>query len=212
MVDDNNLTETGTGFACDMNGNFVMLKISVRALIVFFFACAATIAQAQEYVIDTFAGGGRPPTPVLGLDMRLTSLQSAATDAAGNAYFIASDCVFKLDLNGVVTRIAGIGRAGYSGDGGPATRAQLPSRVSNSPPGMSGWASANFRPALPWTMPETSTSRIMATIASAGFLPMESSPPSRATVRSDSRAMGGRPPTPNCPPFSAWQSMPPAAC
>ena len=124
MVDDN-LTGTGTGFACDMNGNCVMLKMSVHALIVFFFACAATVAQAQEYVIDTFAGGAPPPTPVLGVDMRLASLQSVATDAAGNAYFIASDCVFKLDLNGAVTRIAGIGRAGFSGDGGPATRAQL---------------------------------------------------------------------------------------
>src|SRR5262249_37917566 len=33
--------------------------------------------------------------------------------------------VFKVDANGNLTRLAGNGRAGYSGDGGPATAAQL---------------------------------------------------------------------------------------
>ena len=82
-------------------------------------------ARAQEYVISTFAGGAPPPTSVLGADMPLGTVQSVAADAMGNTYFIASHCVFKLDQNGVVTRIAGNGRAGYSGDGGPATSAQL---------------------------------------------------------------------------------------
>ena len=79
----------------------------------------------QEYVIDTFAGGAPPATPVLGVDMPLGTVQSVATDSMGNTYFVASHCVFKLDQYGVVTRIAGNGRAGYSGDGGPATSAQL---------------------------------------------------------------------------------------
>jgi hypothetical protein len=40
-----------------------------------------------------------------------------ATDAAGNVYFSAAYCVFKLDPNGIMTRIAGTGKPGYSGDG-----------------------------------------------------------------------------------------------
>ena len=48
-----------------------------------------------------------------------------AADEPGNAYFISDNCVFKLDRDGVVTRIAGNSRAGYSGDDGPATEAQL---------------------------------------------------------------------------------------
>jgi DNA-binding beta-propeller fold protein YncE len=82
-------------------------------------------AQAEEYVISTFAGGAPSPTPVPGVEMPLGALQSVATDAMGNTCFIASHCVFKLDQNGVVTRIAGTGRPGYSGDGGPATSADL---------------------------------------------------------------------------------------
>src|SRR5262249_55268280 len=96
-----------------------------RALIVLFFLRVAIFAQAHDYVISTFAGGGPPPTPVLGVDMPIGALQSVATDATGNTYFVASYCVFKLDPSGVVTRIAGDGRPGYLGDGGPATSAQL---------------------------------------------------------------------------------------
>src|ERR1017187_260040 len=99
-----------------------------RAWIVFL--GSAILAQGQEYVISTFAGGAPPPTPVLGVNMGIGtfqggSVQSVAADAAGNTYFVAFHCVFKLDQNGVVTRIAGNARAGYSGDGGPATSAQL---------------------------------------------------------------------------------------
>jgi sugar lactone lactonase YvrE len=77
-------------------------------------------------VISTFAGGAPPPTPVLGVNMSIgTVVQSVAADALGNTYFVAFLCVFKLDQNGMVTRIAGNGRPGYSGDGGPAISAQF---------------------------------------------------------------------------------------
>ena len=90
----------------------------------FFYLGAAVLAPGQEYVISTFAGGAPPPTPVLGVDMAIGLVQSVAADVS-NTYFVASDCVFKLDQNGVVTRIAGNARPGYSGDGGPATSAEL---------------------------------------------------------------------------------------
>ena len=46
-------------------------------------------------------------------------------DSAGNLYFGGSHSVFKVDSSGALTRLAGNGQSGYSGDGGPATAAQL---------------------------------------------------------------------------------------
>jgi sugar lactone lactonase YvrE len=98
---------------------------SARRLIVFLFVAIAVQGESQEYVISTIAGGGPPPTPVPGVNMSLGFLQSVAADSMGNTYFVDSNCVFRLDQNGIVTRIAGNGQLGYSGDGGPATSAQL---------------------------------------------------------------------------------------
>jgi len=48
------------------------------------------------------------------------------TDAAGNLLcIVGSQCVFRVDSNGTVTRIAGTSRPGYSGGGGPAVRVQV---------------------------------------------------------------------------------------
>lgn len=50
-----------------------------------------------------------------------------ARDAAGNIYFTeySGNRVRKIDTNGIITTIAGTGVAGYAGDGGPATAAQI---------------------------------------------------------------------------------------
>ena len=48
-----------------------------------------------------------------------------AVDAAGNAYFGSLHSVFRVDASGTLICIAGNGHSGYTGDGGPATRAQL---------------------------------------------------------------------------------------
>jgi sugar lactone lactonase YvrE len=82
--------------------------------------------KAQQYVISTFAGGVPPPTPMAGVQAYFGYVVGVVTDGAGNVYFSASSSsVFKLDTKGVMTRVAGNSRAGFSGDGGPATRAQL---------------------------------------------------------------------------------------
>ncbi|HEY6344320.1 MAG TPA: NHL repeat-containing protein [Bryobacteraceae bacterium] len=83
------------------------------------------LAQAQEYLISTYAGGAPPPTPVAGLSASIGSPLAIATEAGVNVYFASDNCVFKLDQKGVLTRVAGNSRWGYSGDGGPATRAQI---------------------------------------------------------------------------------------
>ena len=80
---------------------------------------------AQQYTISTIAGGGPLPTPARGVDLEIGNVLGLAADAAGNAYFGTGNLVFKLDQQGVATRVAGNGRPGYSGDGGPATDAQL---------------------------------------------------------------------------------------
>ncbi len=50
-----------------------------------------------------------------------------AVDVSGNSYFADRDnhTIWKVDAGGVVTRIAGNGTSGFSGDGGTATSAQL---------------------------------------------------------------------------------------
>jgi uncharacterized protein (TIGR03437 family) len=91
----------------------------------------ASVASAQQYIISTVAGGAPPPAPVAATSASFLPANSVATDTSGNAYFIASYCVFKLDASGVMTRVAGNGKPGYSGDGGPATSAQLFPGLSN---------------------------------------------------------------------------------
>ncbi|HXP83142.1 MAG TPA: hypothetical protein VN841_00390 [Bryobacteraceae bacterium] len=98
-----------------------------RAAIGFIFSAAVGLvpALAQQYVISTYAGVPAPP----GANMPLF-VRSLATDAAGNVYFSSyannpCTCVFRLDAQGNLTRVAGSAEAGFSGDGGPAIQAQL---------------------------------------------------------------------------------------
>src|SRR5258706_15642251 len=85
-----------------------------------------TTAAAQQYVISTYAGGAVPPAiAARALDVPIHWPNAVALDRVGNVYFASGDSVFKLDAGGTVIRVAGASRAGYSGDGGPATSAQL---------------------------------------------------------------------------------------
>ena len=102
----------------------VLLTVMSKRLLLAATVCVAT-SWAQQYVISTVAGGSPLPTPVAAAAVPLGQILGVATDTAGNVYFSASNCVFKLDQSGNLTRAAGTARAGYSGDGGPATSAQL---------------------------------------------------------------------------------------
>ncbi len=104
---------------------------------------------AQQYLITTVAGGGPPLTGVPAVGTALpVSTYGIAVDGHRNVYFSGSDFwtggsnwVFKVDSAGVLTRVAGSpeGKAGYSGDGGPATSAQL-----NNPAGVAVDAAGNL--------------------------------------------------------------------
>ena len=96
----------------------------IRVLVVLFFLSVPRLSFSQ-YVISTVAGGVPPATPLAGPTASIGDPPRVAVDAAGNVYFGSVHSVFKVDPSGGMTRIAGTGRYGYSGDGGPATNAQL---------------------------------------------------------------------------------------
>ena len=69
-----------------------------------------------------FSGDGGPATRA-----RLNSPNRVAVDRLGALYFadVGNHRIRKVDTRGIITTVAGNGRAGFSGDGGPATRASL---------------------------------------------------------------------------------------
>src|SRR5262245_37853178 len=89
---------------------------------------AASIGAAQT--ITTFAGNGTagfsgdngPATSA-----SIARVVGMAFDGQGNLYLADENNhrIRKVDRNGVMTTFAGTGTPGFSGDGGPATSAQL---------------------------------------------------------------------------------------
>jgi len=79
---------------------------------------------------------------VRALDARFLGPHGLALDAAGNLYVTECDWTWavidKIDPNGIVTRFAGTGSPGFSGDSGPATNAQLycPAGIAVGPDGL----------------------------------------------------------------------------
>ncbi len=96
-------------------------------------------AFAQSYRISTVAGGSGPATPAAATSVAIGQPHRLAADAAGNVYFGSMNSVFKLDTKGVLTVVAGNSRPGFSGDGGPATSAQL-----NGPEGLAVDSAGNL--------------------------------------------------------------------
>ena len=85
---------------------------------------AGVRCQAQQYIITTIAGGGPPVTPTAAAGASIGDPPRVAADGSGNIYFGSVNSVFKVDRSGTLTRVAGTGRYGISGDGA-ATSAQL---------------------------------------------------------------------------------------
>ena len=94
-----------------------------------FWLAFAINAQSPGYIISTAAGSGwigdgGPATLAI-----LRQPGGVAADNRGNLYIAETGGhrVRKLDRSGVITTVAGTGVAGFSGDGGAATAAQLAS-------------------------------------------------------------------------------------
>jgi sugar lactone lactonase YvrE len=95
--------------------------------------------SAQTYVVSTIAGGAPAPASATATNVALGALGRVGSDRSGNIYFAALHSVYRLDASGTATRVAGNGTAGFSGDGGPATSAQL-----SSPQGVTLDAAGNL--------------------------------------------------------------------
>jgi uncharacterized protein (TIGR03437 family) len=81
-------------------------------------------------IISTIAGNGLPGSSGDGgpaVDASLSSMLGLALDNAGNLYIADSGNrrVRKVTSAGIISTVAGTGVQGFSGDGGPATNAQL---------------------------------------------------------------------------------------
>src|SRR3954453_12887138 len=82
-------------------------------------------AWAQPFVISTIAGGAPPPTPVAAVKASVGDPARVAVDAAGSVSLSPLHSIVKIDSSVAINRFAGNGRAGNSGDGGPAAPPQL---------------------------------------------------------------------------------------
>jgi len=85
-------------------------------------------AQAPGSLVTAAGGGSQEAEGIPATDLALDKPFGAAVDAAGNLYIAdrLNNRIRRVDaLTGAVTTVAGTGASGYSGDGGPATQAQI---------------------------------------------------------------------------------------
>ena len=125
-----------SGVAVDASGNLFIADTSndrVRRVD----SATGVITSVAGTGISGFSGDGGPAT-----DAQLNEPFGVAVDASGNLFIAdtSNDRVRRVDgATGVITSVAGTGTAGFSGDGGPATDAQL-----NFPVGVAVDASGNL--------------------------------------------------------------------
>jgi sugar lactone lactonase YvrE len=88
------------------------------------------IRKVSNGTITTIAGNGLPGYSGDGgpaTYAKLNAPQAIAVDHEGNVYFgdINNNVIRKVDANGIISTYVGTGAVGYSGDGGPATKARI---------------------------------------------------------------------------------------
>ncbi len=113
--------EFPTRTARDGAGNVFVVDAGYARL--FRIDAASGLLRTVAGTDDPSQGDGAPATRV-----RLAEPEGVAVDGAGNLFVteLATSRVRKIDgATGILTTVAGTGTPGLSGDGGPATRAQL---------------------------------------------------------------------------------------
>ncbi|MGA8492259.1 MAG: hypothetical protein WB711_17665 [Terriglobales bacterium] len=90
--------------------------------------CVATLfastATAQTNIIETIAGGAKPNPVAISAD--IAGPTSAVADTSGDIYLTAPYSYYMLEVTGTqLNVIAGKGYHGFSGDGGPASKALI---------------------------------------------------------------------------------------
>ncbi len=157
-----NLTNPTSVFA-DINGNvffsdpnqYVIRKIASTGII-------TTIAGVGPGGSGNMGDGGQATAA------RLIYPQGVIADSTGNVYFADSDSprIRKINTAGIISTIAGTKVAGFSGDGGPATAAQL-----SGPNDLFMDKNGNiyFTDVLNYRVRKINTSGIISTIAGTGI-------------------------------------------
>jgi len=100
-----------------------------------FFLMAILFSHANAQMITTLAGNGAQGYSGDGGPAKkaiLNTCDAVAFDGNGNLYISdrGNQCIRKVTPNGIISTIAGNGKSGFSGDGGPATSAQLNGPIS----------------------------------------------------------------------------------
>jgi trimeric autotransporter adhesin len=114
-----------SGLALDADGNlFIADRANNRVREVDKNGVITTVAGTGKIGVDagTFSGDGGPA-----LRAHLWEPSGLAFDARGNLFVADRDNnrIRKIGRDGIIATVAGTGKAGFSGDGGPATKAKL---------------------------------------------------------------------------------------
>ena len=112
------------GVAVDMSGNtYIVDGGSYRVRKVNASGIITTFAGTGVY---GYTGDGGPATAA-----KLGVLYGITVDRHNNVFVVdnSNNCIRKIDPSGIISTVCGDGTAGYSGDGGPATAAQLQSPI-----------------------------------------------------------------------------------
>lgn len=115
------------GITADASGNVYfsdMLNYRIRKI-----STGGIISTIGGTGTSGETGDGGPATAA-----QLSAL-NLALDASGNLYLINGTDIRKINTAGIISRFAGNGTGGYTGDGGPATSAQLalPHGIASDP-------------------------------------------------------------------------------
>jgi sugar lactone lactonase YvrE len=110
--------KTAQGVAVDAQGNLFICELWRNR-----------IRKVDRHgIITTVAGDGEAGDPDEGSPATKTHVSrpmGIAVDSAGDLFIAADSRILKVTLTGILTTVAGTSLMGYSGDGGPATKATL---------------------------------------------------------------------------------------
>ncbi len=117
---------------------YISRNITMKGTVIIFLTLLYSVSEAQ--VISTIAGDGTAGfsgDSSLAKNARLNYTGGITSDKKGNIYFadVQNHRIRKIDVNGIITTIAGNGSVGSAGDGSLAINASLnlPSDVACSP-------------------------------------------------------------------------------